>query len=143
MGLQMNQPLLSMNVWPLIIPTLRRARLSGRCSQSRYGSIAPSSMRASPNLPGSLPQTPPSWQSSYPPFKVLVHSPTKRTTSVGSAYTVYSVSSIFPDESVPHITVYRRFSQFSVLYTVLRRRLPGVALPPLPGELDALINEYE
>lgn len=30
------------------------------------------------------------------------------------------------------ITVHRRFSHFVVLHTALTRRLPGIALPPLP-----------
>lgn len=35
-------------------------------------------------------------------------------------------------ESVQRITVQRRFSQFVILHTTLCRRLPGIALPPLP-----------
>ena len=36
-----------------------------------------------------------SWKSKLPPFEVRVHSPQKHTSSVGGAYTVYSVTSIF------------------------------------------------
>ena len=93
--------------------------------------------------------TGPSWQPKTPEFRVLVHSPSKRTSGLTSAYTVYSVTSSFPlnrvkstEPSEPSvlfgsspatlITVQRRFSYFAVLHTVLTRRLPGIALPPLP-----------
>ena len=92
----------------------------------------------------------PSWRQKVPPFQVLVHSPSKRTSTLSGAYTVYSVSSIFclqtPEVSetesanfanpsspnASRITVHRRFSHFVVLHTALTRRLPGIALPPLP-----------
>ncbi|KAI9441676.1 hypothetical protein H4582DRAFT_1934194 [Lactarius indigo] len=91
----------------------------------------------------------PSWRQKVPPFRVLVHSPSKRTSALSGAYTVYSVSSIFrlqtPEGSetesadsvnsspnASRITVHRRFSHFVVLHTSLTRRLPGLALPPLP-----------
>jgi sorting nexin-9/18/33 len=89
-----------------------------------------------------------SWKAKLPPFRVLVHSPSKRTSTLSGAYTIYSVASLFqlsslsasesthdPDESAPsptQITVHRRFSNFVVLHTALTRRLPGIALPPLP-----------
>jgi len=93
--------------------------------------------------------TGPSWQPKTPEFRVLVHSPSKRTSGLTSAYTVYSVTSSFPLDRVKStepsepsvlfgsspatlITVQRRFTHFSVLHTVLSRRLPGLALPPLP-----------
>ncbi|KAI0251172.1 hypothetical protein BJV78DRAFT_1282682 [Lactifluus subvellereus] len=92
----------------------------------------------------------PSWRYKVPPFRVLVHSPSKRTSTLSGAYTVYHVSSLFrrpptsrtsdtesadsinssPNPS--RITVHRRFSHFVVLNTALTRRLPGIALPPLP-----------
>lgn len=84
------------------------------------------------------------WKSKLPPFKVLVHSPSKRTSILSGAYTVYNVTSLFqvpsnpdadPDEPPPsptRITVQRRFSHFVILHTALSRRLPGIALPPLP-----------
>ncbi|KAG1729161.1 hypothetical protein EDB19DRAFT_1897298 [Suillus lakei] len=59
----------------------------------------------------------PTWQSKVPRFRVLVHSPSKRTSGLSGAYTVY---------------IQRRFSHFVVLHTSLTRRLPGIALPPLP-----------
>ncbi|KAG0697584.1 hypothetical protein DFH29DRAFT_142761 [Suillus ampliporus] len=86
----------------------------------------------------------PAWQSKVPKFRVLVHSPSKRTSGLSGAYTVYSVTSLFSstadeyyDPDVPpisptRITVQRRFSHFVVLHTALTRRLPGIALPPLP-----------
>lgn len=100
----------------------------------------------------------PSWREKIPPFRILVHSPSKRTSLLSGAYTVYSVTSIFhapgedepeaeerrgdddQNETVPatvdsplaRITVLRRFSHFVVLHTALTRRLPGIALPPLP-----------
>lgn len=89
----------------------------------------------------------PSWKSKVPPFRVLVHSPSRRSSTLSGAFTVYSVTSLFqmlPDPSSPdydpeaepqspmRITVYRRFSHFVVLHTALTRRLPGLALPPLP-----------
>lgn len=93
----------------------------------------------------------PAWQTKLPPFRVLVHSPSKRSSTLSSAYTVYSITSLFHstsiNESVPgpdaerdpiltpspaSITVHRRFSHFVMLHTALSRRLPGIALPPLP-----------
>src|SRR5438445_7317714 len=35
-------------------------------------------------------------------------------------------------EATTKMTVQRRFSHFVMLHTVLSRRLPGIALPPLP-----------
>lgn len=78
-------------------------------------------------------QTPPIWRSTAPQFHTMVHSPAKQTSTIGTAYTVYSVTSMFPESSVAHITVFRRFSQFAFLHAALTRRLPGIALPPLPG----------
>ncbi|KAJ3790418.1 hypothetical protein GGU10DRAFT_170906 [Lentinula aff. detonsa] len=87
------------------------------------------------------------WKSKVPPFKVLVHSPSKRTSILSGAYTVYNVTSMFElppnaeadsdtdstqTSSPTRITVQRRFSQFVILHTALTRRLPGIALPPLP-----------
>ncbi|KAG2059654.1 hypothetical protein BDR06DRAFT_979790 [Suillus hirtellus] len=86
----------------------------------------------------------PAWQSKVPKFRVLVHSPSKRTSGLSGAYTMYSVTSLFssatdesydpciPPISPTRITVQRRFSHFIVLHTSLTRRLPGIALPPLP-----------
>lgn len=84
----------------------------------------------------------PAWKTKVPPFRILVHSPSKRTSMLSGAYTMYGVTSLFsPDteedeDGVPvspmRITVHRRFSHFVVLHTALTRRLPGIALPPLP-----------
>jgi sorting nexin-9/18/33 len=96
----------------------------------------------------------PAWKEKLPPFRVIVHSPSKRTSVLSGAYTVYSVTSLFQPPSIPEsdedadgsadfdystppasptrITVHRRFSHFVVLHTALTRRLPGIALPPLP-----------
>ncbi|KAI0294422.1 hypothetical protein BC826DRAFT_1012266 [Russula brevipes] len=91
----------------------------------------------------------PSWRQKVPPFRVLVHSPSKRASTLSGAYVVYSVSSLFhaptsePSDAesadsvnsspnTSRITVHRRFSHFAVLHTALTRRLPGIALPPLP-----------
>ncbi|KAI0045016.1 hypothetical protein FA95DRAFT_1561581 [Auriscalpium vulgare] len=85
----------------------------------------------------------PAWRSKVPPFRILVHSPSKRASALSGSYTVYSVTSLFqsPDsddfkslvaEPASRITVHRRFSHFVVLHTALTRRLPGIALPPLP-----------
>ncbi|TFY70943.1 hypothetical protein EVG20_g2061 [Dentipellis fragilis] len=88
----------------------------------------------------------PSWKAKVPPFRVLVHSPSKRASTLSGSYTVYSVTSLFhlpPDDDIDsdpsdppltptRITVHRRFSHFVVLHTALTRRLPGLALPPLP-----------
>jgi sorting nexin-9/18/33 len=88
--------------------------------------------------------TGPAWRSKVPSFKIMIHSPSKRSSMLSGAYTVYSVTSIFgpdnqdynyPDIPLPspvRITVYRRFSHFVALHTALSRRLPGIALPPLP-----------
>lgn len=122
----------------------------------------------------------PAWRPKLPPFRVAVHSPSKRADGAGlaGAYMVYSVTSVFhvntptlesswdstllrkyghwgSNASTPHtaseasslheaagpssgeeataeVTVHRRFSHFVFLHTALSRRLPGVALPPLP-----------
>lgn len=97
--------------------------------------------------------TGPAWKEKIPPFRVLVHSPSKRTSALSGAFTVYSVTSLFhptpiseSDEdgelgseyqstapiSPTRITVHRRFSHFVILHMALTRRLPGIALPPLP-----------
>ncbi|KAG9123552.1 hypothetical protein FRC07_014772 [Ceratobasidium sp. 392] len=96
-------------------------------------------------------ETGPAWKQKSPPFRVLVHSPSK-CSSVTGAYTLYSVTSLFqpddqqpPTSSVPYlrpdlspsstrITVQRRFSHFAFLHTALSRKLPGIALPPLPAK---------
>ncbi|KAB5591514.1 hypothetical protein CTheo_5021 [Ceratobasidium theobromae] len=101
-------------------------------------------------------ETGPTWRQKTPPFRVLVHSPSK-CSSVTGAFTLYSVTSIFQPEgsdnpTVPpgvpflrpelvaqsssstRITVHRRFSHFAFLHTALTRKLPGIALPPLPAK---------
>ncbi|KDQ07407.1 hypothetical protein BOTBODRAFT_180691 [Botryobasidium botryosum FD-172 SS1] len=90
-------------------------------------------------------EAPPAWKSKSPPFRILVHSPSKRTSSITGAYILYSITSVFhppdagaastsmtPNTEPTHLTVYRRFSHFNFLHTALLRRLPGIALPPLP-----------
>lgn len=93
----------------------------------------------------------PSWKEKVPPFRVLVHSPSKLASLLSGAYTVYNITSFFhsqeapededeerltdeyePDDPIANVTVQRRFSHFVVLHTALTRRLPGIALPPLP-----------
>ena len=88
----------------------------------------------------------PSWRHKVPPFQILVHSPSKRTSTLSGAYTLYTVSSLFhpptsdttsadsinSSPNTSRITVHRRFSHFVALHTALTRRLPGIALPPLP-----------
>ncbi|KAF7795635.1 hypothetical protein EIP86_006800 [Pleurotus ostreatoroseus] len=98
----------------------------------------------------------PAWAAKLPPFRVLVHSPSRRASILSGAYTVYAVTSLFSStassssspsspstsraaspartkvEAEVRITVHRRFSHFVALHTALARRLPGVALPPLP-----------
>jgi sorting nexin-9/18/33 len=85
----------------------------------------------------------PSWKAKVPPFRILVHSPSKRTSTLAGAYTVYTVTSMFQPETVEEdgepssptrITVHRRFSHFVALHTALSRRLPGIALPPIPDK---------
>lgn len=89
-------------------------------------------------------ETGPTWKSKLPPFNILVHSPSKRTSPLSGSFTIYCVTSLFsaPEDSMDdgdelptsptRITVYRRFSHFVFLHTVLSRRLPGIVLPPLP-----------
>lgn len=96
----------------------------------------------------------PTWHAKTPAFGVLVHSPSKRTSGLSGAYTIYSVTSIFTPSQTPNdwvevpdpddahdniheedttrVTVQRRFSHFVMLHTALSRRLPGIVLPPLP-----------
>jgi len=90
--------------------------------------------------------TGPMWKHKLPEFQILVHSPSKRTSTLSGSYTVYTVTSVFtpPDnhdhqeqgqesaQSSKRISVHRRFSHFVFLHTALTRRLPGIALPPLP-----------
>ncbi|KAF7986303.1 hypothetical protein HWV62_35256 [Athelia sp. TMB] len=113
-------------------------------------SIADPEQRASRMGPGEADRhfvdVGPAWMTKLPPFRVLVHSPSKRSDSLTGAYTVYSVTSLFQptpalgeeDEEFAapaepaRITVHRRFSHFVALHTALIRRLPGIALPPLP-----------
>ncbi|KAF7325862.1 SH3 and PX-domain-containing 3 [Mycena kentingensis (nom. inval.)] len=82
-----------------------------------------------------------SWKAKLPPFRVLVHSPSKRTSALSGSFTIYNVTALFqappsedglPPSSPTRITVQRRFSHFVILHTALTRRLPGIALPPLP-----------
>ncbi|KAI0918426.1 hypothetical protein AcV5_002420 [Taiwanofungus camphoratus] len=103
----------------------------------------------------------PSWQSKVPAFRVLVHSPSKRSSTLTGTYTVYTVTSLFETQSNHRagsdsgegeekplspisITVHRRFSHFVVLHTALTRRLAAIALPPLPEKQYAgrLNNEF-
>ncbi|KAF7316396.1 SH3 and PX-domain-containing 3 [Mycena indigotica] len=81
------------------------------------------------------------WKTKLPPFQVLVHSPSKRTSTLSGSFTIYNVTALFhppptDNDSSPgsptRVTVYRRFSHFVILHTALTRRLPGIALPPLP-----------
>jgi sorting nexin-9/18/33 len=88
------------------------------------------------------------WRPKLPEFKVLVHSPSKRSSTLSGSYTVYTVTSIFsplieervegeeeepqPPPSPKRLSVHRRYSHFVFLHTALTRRLPGIALPPLP-----------
>ncbi|KAF8591301.1 hypothetical protein K439DRAFT_1327615 [Ramaria rubella] len=85
----------------------------------------------------------PAWKTKLPAFRVMVHSPSKRSSGISGSYTVYLVTSLFfpfepqdqLNENLPspmRITVHRRFSHFVFLHTALTRRLPGIALPPLP-----------
>lgn len=89
----------------------------------------------------------PSWKTKLPTFRILVHSPSKRTSVITGSYTMYLVTSVFfPPEvngenhedelerpaSPTRVTVHRRYSHFVFLHTVLSRQLPGIALPPLP-----------
>ncbi|CAE6478129.1 unnamed protein product [Rhizoctonia solani] len=74
------------------------------------------------------------WREKTPAFNVLVHSPEKHN-SVTGAYTLYSITSVFPSDSEPtRVTVHRRFSHFNFLHTALSRLLPGIAIPPLPAK---------
>ncbi|KAG6903388.1 hypothetical protein C0995_013141 [Termitomyces sp. Mi166 len=97
------------------------------------------------------------WKEKIPPFRVLVHSPSKQTSTFSTPYIMYCVTSVFQPASVPEenpgeanekadfdtvsdvpraspirLTVYRRFSHFVFLHAALGRCLPGIALPPLP-----------
>jgi sorting nexin-9/18/33 len=101
----------------------------------------------------------PSWRQKVPPFRVLVHSPTKQRGALAQDYIMYGVTSLFhPDTledaaaadrgharegsasstgtmqhaALARLTVHRRFSHFVALHAALLRRLPGLALPPLP-----------
>lgn len=95
----------------------------------------------------------PTWKTKLPEFQILVHSPSKRSSTLSGSYTVYTVTSVFsaptPDiindtedgedgeepavsSSPKRISVHRRFSHFVFLHTALTKRLPGIALPPLP-----------
>ena len=125
--------------------------------ESRRGSV----LNAGSDTEKHFVETGPAWRSKLPAFHVLVHSPSKRSSGITGPYTVYTLTSVFdsPDASLAQlrsasdpdaddegevgesadasaepasITVQRRFSHFVVLHTALTRRLPGIALPPLP-----------
>jgi sorting nexin-9/18/33 len=92
----------------------------------------------------------PVWKPKLPEFQILVHSPSKRSSTLSGSYTVYTITAVFlppanernnreeeseePERpsSPKRISVHRRFSHFVFLHTALTRRLPGIALPPLP-----------
>ncbi|KAF9015408.1 hypothetical protein BDQ17DRAFT_1386147 [Cyathus striatus] len=78
----------------------------------------------------------PAWTEKIPAIKILVHSPEKRIAGTNS-FIMYTITTFFQCDSskVPGsypLTVYRRFSHFNLLNTILLRRLPAIALPPLP-----------
>ncbi|KAI9508532.1 hypothetical protein F5148DRAFT_1195231 [Russula earlei] len=118
-------------------------------SRASVGSTRPNNATNSSETDKHFVDAGPSWRQKVPPFRILVHSPSKRTSTLSGAHIVYSVSSLFdvstsePSDTcsadsvnsspnTSRITVHRRFSHFVVLHTALTRRLPGIALPPLP-----------
>ncbi|KAL1742546.1 hypothetical protein HDZ31DRAFT_42969 [Schizophyllum fasciatum] len=79
----------------------------------------------------------PAWKAKMPAFRVIVHSPSKRSSVLSGAFTVYGEGGDVDEDEDPsptatRMTVSRRFSHFVILHTLLSRRLPGIALPPLP-----------
>ncbi|KAJ3565647.1 hypothetical protein NP233_g7501 [Leucocoprinus birnbaumii] len=74
--------------------------------------------------------TGPSWKAKIPPFKILVHSPSKRT-SVLSEYNGDREEDAEP-QPLQRLTVHCRFSHFLTLHSTLARRLPALTHPPFP-----------
>ncbi|VDC02799.1 unnamed protein product [Peniophora sp. CBMAI 1063] len=138
----------------IVVPTIVHERVSSTDSD-----IIEEEEEEEPEASGSTPRrvseadrhfvdAGPSWRAKVPPFRIMVHSPSKRASMLSGSFTVYSVTSLFhlpkseaedadgsdADEEAhaTRITVHRRFSHFVVLHTALTRRLPGIALPPLP-----------
>ncbi|KAG8987328.1 hypothetical protein FRB94_013426 [Tulasnella sp. JGI-2019a] len=57
-------------------------------------------------------EMPPAWKSKAPPFKVIVHSPSKRASTLTGGYTVYSVTSVFLADNAG---MHSRFSSSSTI----------------------------
>lgn len=58
---------------------------------------------------------PPAWRSKAPPFKVIVHSPSKRASTLTGGYTVYSVTSVFRADDHTNTGMHSRFSSSSTI----------------------------
>lgn len=56
---------------------------------------------------------PPAWRSKAPPFKILVHSPSKRASTLTGGYTIYSVTSLFRADDATGM--HSRFSSTSTI----------------------------
>ncbi|TFY58146.1 hypothetical protein EVJ58_g6601 [Rhodofomes roseus] len=142
------------------IPQAGHSRVASAASINEHESKRESTLGSSGEAEKHFVEVGPAWKSKLPTFHVLVHSPSKRSSGLAGPYTVYTLTAVFdsPDASHSHlrsasdtypnedgddqgttstseptsITVQRRFSHFVVLHTALTRRLPGIALPPLP-----------
>ncbi|KAG8880051.1 hypothetical protein FRB97_001202 [Tulasnella sp. 331] len=60
-------------------------------------------------------EMPPAWRSKAPPFKVIVHSPSKRASTLTGGYTVYSVTSVFRADDHTNPSMHSRFSSSSTI----------------------------
>lgn len=81
---------------------------------------------------------PPAWRSRSPPFKVLVHTPSKQTSPLTGSYTLYSVTSLFKAPTNPNH--HARFSTADSMMpssssrTITQRDAP--TLPEFSPDLD-------
>jgi sorting nexin-9/18/33 len=66
------------------------------------------------------PQAPPAWRSKTPPFRILVHSPSKRTSTLSGSYTIYAVTSLFLVD--PNTPSHSRFPTSSSVATDIGSR---------------------
>ncbi|KAF8889661.1 hypothetical protein BD779DRAFT_1611017 [Infundibulicybe gibba] len=124
--------------WRNAFPNFRQSLLGGK-SLNRFSSFVTSGAEewvlkgTAPSGWGEADQhfvdAGPAWKEKLPPFRVLVHSPSKRTSVLSGAFTIYSVTSLFhappiPETDEDHDGVEPEYLPLPAL--------PGIALPPLP-----------
>jgi sorting nexin-9/18/33 len=77
--------------------------------------------------------TGPMWKHKLPGFQILVHSPSKRTSTLSGSYTVYTVTSVFmPPDNHDHQEQGQESAQSSKRISVHRRLYSSI----LPSPVD-------